>query len=284
MANTQLDFRLEYLTNKGYVTEEVENHIMKNSIDNIFKSFEDNYVSLSSKQKTLEEQVNTYQTDLDSRKERYAKIQDIIKNGKKPRFWDRVFEKGYKNLERKLEKIAKKYEAQKAKADEYKSMLDSVKSITSGLADYNSLESAIATQKEAYASKLNPKCNSFRAIGSIIGAIAGFIGGAFSGPLAPFIWAGAGATMGYVAGDANAQTPQSLIEREKLTILKTIRSAYDNALQNAYSTVYYGGKIEGLTINEKPKEKETKTTTEKPIQKNPGKPSEEIMPSVPSYA
>ena len=130
-------------------------------------------------------------------------------------------------------------------------MLESVKGITQGIKDWNSLVETIEEQNSNYESKLNPKYKKYRGVGGtvggIVGGIAGLIAGAFLGPITPFILASAGAAMGYVAGEANAQTPESLVEREKLKILKSIRSIYDGKLQNMYNSAYYGKDIPGLT-------------------------------------
>ena len=250
MAQT-LDYRLKELEGLGYNSAQVQGKCIKDSIEATLNNYENMRSSVLSKEERLKDDLDKYKNSLDSQKERYDRVKAIEDNGEKPRFWDRVFMKGYSRLERRVKKAQEAYDSQKSKADEYRTMIESVKGITQGINDWNSLEDAIEKQKNEYLSKLNPKYKKYRGVGGtvggIAGGIAGFIAGAFFGPITPFILASAGAAMGYVAGEANAQTPESLVEREKLKILKSIRSIYDGKLQNVYNSAYYGKDIPGLT-------------------------------------
>ena len=249
-----LDYRLEKLVELGYNPAEVEGNCSKYSIETALADYRKTHSVLAVEER-LKNTLDEYTTRLESKKGRYEKVKAIMDKGEKPRFWDRVFMNEYSRLEKKVEKAEKVYNSQKSKADEYRAMIKSVEDIASGIEDFNSLDTAIKKQKDAYTNKLKPQYKKYRGtggtIGGVVGGIAGFIAGAFLGPIAPFILASAGAAMGYVAGEANAQTPESLVEREKLGILKRIRSIYDGELQNMYDKAYHGKEIEGLTRTQK---------------------------------
>jgi len=283
MAN---DSRIQGLQNLGYDSASVEKFAgdcLKKSIEDVLSSYDQKYNSLSSKQKELEERASYYQKEIDSKKERYESLKTKLDAGEKIGFWDKMYMHKYRGLEGKLTKAKERRDNQKTKAEEYKAMLDSVKGITTTLSDYDSLESTIIEQKKTYKNMRNPKSNKNGAVGGILGGLIGFVAGAFLGPLAPFIWAATGATMGYVAGNEYSQTKESLVERSKLDILKDIRSVYHNSLQSAYETVYYGGKIDGLKKSEKPKEaKATVSTPSSAPPAPPGKSGTPIAPGSPA--